>query len=1250
MDLDRCTLGQRETVLALDAPLMVAAGAGSGKTFTLTQRIVYGFMPGTGPDGGAFLSSVNQVLAITFTRKAAAELRSRIKDLLAAEGFAEAALAVDDAWVTTIHGMASRILRENALELGIDPEFEVISESLQEELRHAATDRIIEETASLDDPDLRDFLASAPLFGRGAHGRGIVDEAQAILGRAASMPEGLDGVVIPEATMTPASIILRMKELGEEFAELAHGWEKPSKGEQGALAAVVEAIEAAERWLDESEHTGASFDEGGFDAEGFRNVLYAFPLSSATVPTKKNRSEFFDDYDRAYAELAEEAEAALGSVRASMLLRFARALDARYNELLGPDRLDQNELLRRCIRALAEHPTLAARYREQFELIMVDEFQDTDNLQVKLISLLARDGMANVCVVGDAQQSIYRFRGADVNVFFAYEKALRAQSARARFPKLTDNFRSHRDVLGFVDALFSQPEAFGERFLRLDAKGRVNEGDDPLFAKDGTQVGAIPSRATLDVIAYDPYARNETKVRSAEAVTVVAEHVADHFARLIERGAEPQDMALLLGGMASADVFAAALRERGIESVITGGSVFTRTRAAQLVGALLRYAVNREDGAALFEVLTSPLFALSDDCLLHLCTRYDEAGALEYGDLSRGFARAAGEAEHKGLSSNDGRALDLALTNLRRFSSRAMRGGAGRASVALRALFVETGALDRLRAHGAEGAAQAGNLQKALLIVERLEGVASGIASLSFAYDEHIRTAKEAPGLLSSTASLPLRIMTIHASKGLQFDHVAVAEAGDGRDSPRSLIAENVGERTYVSIAAPTSTPAAHSKVRAKLRKVLADEDEWVDAGSIAEALGTGRLASSGAGAVRTALSAWAKEEARSEAQRLLYVALTRAVKSVYLAVRTSAKPDGDYASAGIYREAYAAFPWDPASQRSRSLIDFGGTMPAEVIFEKLVGSADDDEGAADEGRAADDVADAVSRTMAMDGRKPDAPEPFIVPIREPLPAPHLIAYGFGRENVRSYSSLDHAAYAAETAEGSSAEPAESVEMGPYEGAPCDPDDSCVERAMLSYGADEDATALGTAFHRLAQRAILLARRGDAPHLLAMPEPSAVEAQARAQGLSEGQRVRLRSALECWFGSALAREFGHHGSIAAEVPFIVRIERDGRGPLYLEGEIDGLAFDDAGGRAFFIDYKTGGSDDETPEQLHRKHLQQAQCYAYALMREGFSAVEARFVRVERPCAADPAQPSVVKYSFDAGDLPELEAAIVAAAR
>ena len=104
MNLDRFTPFQLEIVTTLDKPLMVAAGAGSGKTFTLTQRIAAALLPG--PDGSpAALESVDQVLAITFTRKAAAELKSRIKSLLLKEGLAQEALKVDDAWISTIHGM-----------------------------------------------------------------------------------------------------------------------------------------------------------------------------------------------------------------------------------------------------------------------------------------------------------------------------------------------------------------------------------------------------------------------------------------------------------------------------------------------------------------------------------------------------------------------------------------------------------------------------------------------------------------------------------------------------------------------------------------------------------------------------------------------------------------------------------------------------------------------------------------------------------------------------------------------------------------------------------------------------------------------------------------------------------------------------------------------------------------------------------------------------------------------------------------
>ena len=104
MNLDSCKEGQRLTITTFDRPLMVAAGAGSGKTFTLTRRIAYGLLAGEGKSGG--LRSVDEVLAITFTVKAAAELRDRIRGLLREEGLVEESLKVDDAWVCTIrlHG------------------------------------------------------------------------------------------------------------------------------------------------------------------------------------------------------------------------------------------------------------------------------------------------------------------------------------------------------------------------------------------------------------------------------------------------------------------------------------------------------------------------------------------------------------------------------------------------------------------------------------------------------------------------------------------------------------------------------------------------------------------------------------------------------------------------------------------------------------------------------------------------------------------------------------------------------------------------------------------------------------------------------------------------------------------------------------------------------------------------------------------------------------------------------------------
>ena len=122
---------QERIVRTLEGPLFVSAGAGSGKTFTLTQRVLYALTPGSRPRElwadpevpEAFLDSIDQVLAITFTDKAAAELKERIRAALIQTGLAREAERVDGAWISTIHGMCARIIRAHALDLGVDPAF-----------------------------------------------------------------------------------------------------------------------------------------------------------------------------------------------------------------------------------------------------------------------------------------------------------------------------------------------------------------------------------------------------------------------------------------------------------------------------------------------------------------------------------------------------------------------------------------------------------------------------------------------------------------------------------------------------------------------------------------------------------------------------------------------------------------------------------------------------------------------------------------------------------------------------------------------------------------------------------------------------------------------------------------------------------------------------------------------------------------------------------------------------------------------
>ena len=208
------TSGQQTCIQTLDRPLVVAAGAGSGKTFTLTQRIAYALESGAVDD-------IERVCAITFTNKAAGELKARIKAELRARGMAEQALKVDDAWISTIHGMCARILHAHALELDLDPAFEMAESTLASVLSDRAVEAVLQgaqaaeeagveapETAGITVQALNALFEEYPARSHGPYDTSVESMLKELMNVASASPHGFDAIVTRDADVNPALLVL----------------------------------------------------------------------------------------------------------------------------------------------------------------------------------------------------------------------------------------------------------------------------------------------------------------------------------------------------------------------------------------------------------------------------------------------------------------------------------------------------------------------------------------------------------------------------------------------------------------------------------------------------------------------------------------------------------------------------------------------------------------------------------------------------------------------------------------------------------------------------------------------------------------------------------------------------------------------------------------------------------------------------------------------------------------------------------
>lgn len=1208
MDLSTLMPQQLQIVKTLDRPLFVSAGAGSGKTFTLTRRIVYALSPESGP----FVEHLDQVLAITFTKDAAAEIRDRVRRALIDEGMDEEALTVDDAWISTIHGMCSRILRAHALELGIDPEFTVLTDT--DELMDQAVEHVLARATAPDAApelaaSLKALYAWYPMAGEGGSfggGTTIKGLVRDLLELSSQLPGGMDDARVARGQA--------------DTSALADAY-------RAALGASKAATEKAQTALDAID----AFEASGKTMEDAARLMMSCTMPRASKAFPKEQVELLK---------AEAADAfinivlACGGPALDALVGLARSVEAEYRALkAAQSALDNNDLLRMAYEALRDYPAIRAAYEGRFKMVMIDEFQDTDQMQVDLIRYLTGAGERALCTVGDAQQSIYRFRGAEVEVFRRQERKVGSSAApeatavadapAGELVKLVRNFRSHDEVLRYVARVFDGDD------------GGLMQGFLDLEASDGrkdTLVADASRRQALFVAGGSMQERTQAKARA----------IAERFRALVDAGQPQGGMVLLLGRMTNADVYAQAFRDQGLDCVIAGGSVFAQAAEVQTVRALVSALANPADTAqGLMPLLASPMFALGAQEFLALATKLDD----QTGETSRRNIDAGimSDFDVPGLQ-------DLPLVTRAREVLRYALRRVGRDSFAAIARDVvnASGWFVRLAQRGPEGKAIAANVLKALDAVAEAEAeFGNSPRSIALAFDRFL-AGKEAPGALNEEGDGAVRIMTVHASKGLEYPVVAVAECfGVRKSSGAAQMGRVEGGAQVVALPArfdgvklADGTFVKGDDVKKQFEHAFKGKGTslWLPPELMEDVCATGSPAEAFARLRNDDLQLSLEERAR-----LLYVAMTRARELVILAMDAGVSrgkvtaPTFDVETDLTYDVLRRILPTESLDmpQLDSDRLVFDNSQPGDY---ELISLADFTFGEqAFEANASLDVegrlvrgdADAADNAARSTVPGPADPEPDSFELVYPQAVGvRMGTCPFPARDSYSYSSIA-AALHAET------EDRAAETRVPMDEAGDDAESDGSEMTDADVAAVEPAgnpMALGSAFHAACQW--LIETGADA-----LPAARA-DALARLWCLTPEQRERFDVALDRWLKSAVRADLLAWPCVRAEVPFFslgCEDEDIARYGAYAEGAIDALATNPADSScALVIDYKTGGTPDETPEQLLEKHALQARVYADVLHKAGFEAVTVKFVRVEQPdptIFVEPAEPQVVTYNL-----------------
>ena len=732
---------RRRIITDLDANLLVEAGAGAGKTTEMVYRMTALVKAGI---------AVERIAAVTFTRKAAAELRERFQtkleeqlrrardaaDVAAIETIDRALREIDRAFIGTIHSFCARLLRDRPLEAGIDPDFRETFAVEQERLRQEFFAGHVERLAASGDPSL---AALCRVGLRPDQLRRLFDE----LTEHADVEFPAENVERPD----PAAARAALAALVDDALRLMPA-DEPENGWDNLQTTVrrLRFYRDIVGWNDDTRFLHVLAENLAVMPRATFRCWSDSPGVNPIVRELVRRFEMFAGPEGTGGQVLRQWWAH----RYPIVMRFAqRAAEEFERERVRTGAVTFQDLLFSTVKLLRRSPAAREELGERYRFILVDEFQDTDPLQAEVLFLLASPPSPDeegepgwrsavprpgaLFVVGDPKQSIYRFRRADITI---YNHVKQRFDEIGGIVRLTANFRSGPPIEKLVDAMFRErfPEQATERqaaFAPLEVQRSLEEGQEVRWYD-------VPSPGR--------------RPRETELAAVDARRVASWIEERIADGESPGSFLILTRKKRFLTAYAREIEARNLPVQVTGGGVGIEEELAEL-RALLAALADPADPTLTVAVLVGLFFGL------------------DYEKLAEHVLERRGRLDFIEPSADRETDVDRALGRLHDYWRLARHEPA---DVVVTSLVYDLGLLPYAAA-GELGESRAGALLFVLEAVRNacLRGEAS-IAGAITAIDAAL-DADEAEAPLEPGRTDVIRVMNLHQAKGLEADIVVLA-------------------------------------------------------------------------------------------------------------------------------------------------------------------------------------------------------------------------------------------------------------------------------------------------------------------------------------------------------------------------------------------------------------------------------------------------------------------------------------------